>query len=158
MHENLKNLSTQIAMTNPIEFENEDLKDLYALIQELIQVAVEARTQGLLAIENHKTDYFLLRKGIKLICSGTDPLIVEQILGKLVISGCYQGKDLAARLIIMDGIYGIQYGENPYRIHDLLTAWLGESFAVEYDEYIGDEELTKKIERIRKRLSNDSVD
>lgn len=158
MHENLKNLSTQIAMTNSIEFANEDLEDLYALIQELIQVAVEARTQGLLAIENHETEYFLLRKGIKLICSGTDPLIVEQILGKFVISGHYNGKDLVARLIIMDGIYGIQYGENPYRIHDLLTAWLGESFAVEYDEYIGDEELTKKIERIRKRLSNDSVD
>lgn len=158
MHENLINLSTQIAMTRDIEVAQGDLNELYALIQELIQIAVEARTQGLLAIENHKTEYFLLRKGIKLICSGTDPFVVERILSKLIISGNYNGKDLVARLIIMDGVNGIQLGENPYRLHDILTAWLGESFATEYDEYIGDEQLFTKIEAIRKRLSNDNID
>lgn len=154
MYETLKNLSTQIGMTRNIELKKEDTCELYDLIKEIIQCSTEVRRQGLLSIENYETKYFLLKKGLKLVCSGTDPVVIEQVMSKLIISGNYKGKELVARLIIMDGINGIQHGENPQRLHDVLTSWLGEEFSIEYEEYMGDLELLSRIEKIRERLFN----
>ena len=53
-----------------------------ALIDEIVELAGEARKNGLLALEGKEVSYVFLAKGIQLLVDGHDPDVVKGLLGK----------------------------------------------------------------------------
>lgn len=53
-----------------------------ALIDEIVELAGEARKNGLLALEGKEVSYGFLAKGIQLLVDGHDPDVVKSLLGK----------------------------------------------------------------------------
>ncbi|NVK37721.1 MAG: flagellar motor protein PomA [Gammaproteobacteria bacterium] len=53
-----------------------------AMIEEIVELAGEARKNGLLALEGKEVSYEFLGKGIQLLVDGHDPDVVKTLLGK----------------------------------------------------------------------------
>lgn len=53
-----------------------------AMIDEIVELAGEARKNGLLALEGKEVSYDFLAKGIQLLVDGHDPDLVKSLLGK----------------------------------------------------------------------------
>lgn len=53
-----------------------------AMIEEIVELAGEARKNGLLALEGKEVSYDFLAKGIQLLVDGHDPDVVKSLLGK----------------------------------------------------------------------------
>jgi len=53
-----------------------------AMIEEIVELAGEARKNGLLALEGKEVSYDFLAKGIQLLVDGHDPDVVKTLLGK----------------------------------------------------------------------------
>jgi chemotaxis protein MotA len=53
-----------------------------AMIDEIVELAGEARKNGLLALEGKEVSYDFLAKGIQLLVDGHDPDVVKSLLGK----------------------------------------------------------------------------
>jgi flagellar motor component MotA len=92
------------------------------MISELLEISEKARREGLLAIEE-KIDIALARNmdilnlGLQLIVDGVDAEIVEDIL-RSINSHNSDPHTIEINNLIIEGILGIQRGDNP-RIIDL---------------------------------------
>lgn len=53
-----------------------------AMIDEIVELAGEARKNGLLALEGKEVSYDFLAKGIQLLVDGHDPDVVKSLMGK----------------------------------------------------------------------------
>jgi flagellar motor component MotA len=96
-------------------------------IARIAELARTARENGLLALEDlcAHLEPPLLRLGIRLVVDGTDPEAVEQALTIALHAGGYEGVELVRRLVIVDGVLGIQAGTNPTLLATILSAYLG---------------------------------
>lgn len=110
------------------------------LIETLTGLAVKARMEGLLALDDDMTaaEPGFLKKGLRLMVDGTDPGIVREILTTLMYAGGYSGRELLTRMIITDGVLGIQSGLLPELVRERMYAYLGDGFGDDYDhnEYL----------------------
>ena len=122
-----------------IECTLEEKLPLLKRIAEIINLANIARREGVLALEQQieRTDDKLLQVGLGLVCDGTDPELVKEILNITIITSHKTGAELLSQLIVQDGVLQIQAGHNPRIIQEKLLAYTGGDFdAKAYGFYI----------------------
>ena len=102
-------------------------KQCVELIASIITLSERARRMGLLALEDDldKIEDPMMKKGLLLVVDGTDPAIVHNILNAFMLSSYSRGIGLLKAVIILQGVLGIQAGDNPRLIAEKLSAFLG---------------------------------
>lgn len=102
-------------------------------IARIAELARTARENGLLALDDVCAELQpgLLRLGVRLVVDGTEPEMVEEALRIALHAGGYEGVELVRRLVIVDGVLGIQAGANPTLVSTILSAYLGIEAALE---------------------------
>lgn len=117
----------------------DEKKECLQLLDLMISLSKKQHKQGLLSLEseiNEKTP-FLLQKGLLLMLSGTEPLVLREILNNYISSSNYSGKDFLSAILIKEGILSIQMGEYPWDIREKLIAFLGVDFSNEIKQHFG---------------------
>jgi flagellar motor component MotA len=96
-------------------------------IAQIVELARVSRENGLFALDELCSDLAppLLRLGVRLVVDGTDPETVEHALWIALHAGAYEGGELVRRMVIYDGVLGIQAGTNPTLLATILSAYLG---------------------------------
>jgi len=111
-------------------FTNEDKEACIPLFAKFIKYANQARAENLFALEaiiKTEEDLFL-REGMMMIIDGFDAEHVQRILSKLILSDRRTGAELLQRLVMVEGILGIQRGDNPFVIIAHMSSLLGEKY------------------------------
>lgn len=105
-----------------------DSDECVKLVTRIVKLAEIAATRGLLALENEpmESDPAALRIGVQLVVDGTEPDLVEAILGRFVLFGGHKGKELMIRVMTIEGVLALQRGDHPRVIEMELLAFLGE--------------------------------
>ena len=167
-------------------FEDTNTKEIVELkrqsviqaMKKIILLSSLARREGLLGLEVYAQDSLQkdgleleLATAIILVCDGTDPAVLSNILEFRYISGQYKEHDALIYLIYTVGILNIQQGMNPRIIAEFLLAMIPrpyldyfskdeESYYTWY-EIVSDEELDvflgrtpEKLESIRNNFCN----
>jgi len=124
-----------ILRLNPT-FTDEDKKRCIPTITKLVRIANIARINGVRVLESEakEEDSFFMQTALGLIVDGRDPEIVIDILQHLILADKRDGFDLLERLLIIEGVHGIQMGENPRLLALCLGAMLGEKYLPEVSE------------------------
>lgn len=114
----------------------EQRQEVVERISFMEKLADKARLEGILALEADLPgfDSFILREGMEMVLDGVDSETVRRTLGTYILMGNFRGKELLLSCVEMEGVYGIQTGENPRVICRRLMAFLG----------------TKYVEKVRK--------
>jgi flagellar motor component MotA len=101
-------------------------------IDTLVSLSRKARADGLLALDEdaESASPGLLRLGLRLVVDGTDPEIVRRTCWIAIHAGAFGGAERVRRLVLLEGIMGIQAGHNPTQLGGMLSAYLGEDAAV----------------------------
>jgi len=127
-------------------FTDEERRECLPTIDLIVHLANTTRKDGVLALEAMAQDLpdesFFLKTGLMLICDGTDPELVRQIMSNYIISSCVPDPDqnagLLRRMMEFDGVLSIQSGENPRIIEEKMLSMLGEDFHKEAIKYFGE--------------------
>ena len=124
--------------------------ECFPLVLRVYAYADRARKHGLLALESaiENESFFILKKGLALICDGEDPEVVRTVLERYIVAGHYCGKELLTRCIALEGIMAIHEARNPDTVLDLLVAFLGEEFSTEADRQVA-EQWNGMIEEVK---------
>lgn len=124
--------------------------ECFPLVLRLYAYADRARKHGLLALEDavDGESFFVLRKGLSMICDGEDSEVVRTVLERYILAGNYSGKELLTRSIALEGVMAIHEARNPDTVLDLLVAFLGEEFSAEADRQIA-EQWNGMIEEVK---------
>jgi hypothetical protein len=106
------------------------------LVAELLSLAKKARTYGLLSLldDVEKSLHPLLQKGLQLIVDGEKPVAVNEILQITILAANNRGRELLEQSIILEGLAGIQNGNNPKTIKEYMLAFLGAENATVFAE------------------------
>lgn len=114
-----------------IECSHEEKLHLVDVINKIIHLAVLARKEGVLALEEQSQNMqdSMLRLLLELICDGVDPQSVTEIADNTIFASFETGAKLLEKIIIKEGLLSIQSGENPMIIETKLLALLGNDFA-----------------------------
>lgn len=102
-------------------------KECIELIASINTLSERARRMGLLALEDDldKIKNPMMKKGLLLVVDGTDPVIVHNVLYSFMLT-CYpRGIGLLKAVIILEGVLGIQSGDNPRLLAEKMSAYLG---------------------------------
>lgn len=99
------------------------------VIDLMVECANMARAKGVLALEEWVAgrEPFMVFL-INLIVDGTDPEIVEDLGRTLIEADGHTGEELLRRLLIFEGVLGVQCGLNARLLDAKLSAMLGERF------------------------------
>lgn len=100
-------------------------------IETVVGLATRARQDGLLALEDEIDGLkpVFLRLGVRLVVDGTDPDVITKTLEVALRAGGFEGTELVRRMLLLDGVLGIQAGANPTQLATMLSAYLGEEAA-----------------------------
>ena len=106
-----------------IECSEAELKALLPDIDLIIRLSEKSRREGLLSLEDDLKDNPdpLLRRGIMHVINGMDPERLREILERHILIGGSTGASLRRELIFMEGTLGIQSGENPRNLREILN-------------------------------------
>lgn len=115
-----------------LDLSSEDRETITKDIDSLVALAKKARSDGLLALDEEveAATPAMLRLGLQLVVDGTDPEIVQRTCWIAMHAGGFDGAERVRRLVLLDGIMGIQAGHNPTQLRGMLSAYLGEEAAV----------------------------
>jgi flagellar motor component MotA len=116
-----------------LRLEDSDKSVVRQDIARIAELARTGRENGLLALDDlcANLEPALLRLGVRLVVDGTDTESVEQALRIALHAGGHEGVELVRRLVIVDGVLGIQAGTNPTLLATILSAYLGVEAAEE---------------------------
>lgn len=105
-------------------------------IRTIVGLARKARRDGLLALDEDAQTATpgLLRLGLRLVVDGADPDVVQRTCRIAIHADGFEGVELVRRLVLLDGVLGIQAGENPTQLAAQLSAYLGEEAALAASE------------------------
>lgn len=97
-------------------------------INDFVSFSEKARREGLLALEDDIENYDneFLKLGMQLICDGTDPESVEDILRTNIYFSRTEGVELLEKFIIYEGCLCVQSGDNPRLVLMKLSMFLGD--------------------------------
>jgi len=111
-------------------FTKEEKDACLQIVDLLLDAANTARKNGVLALEefvkNKNNDFFTF--ATMLVVDGTDPVLVKNIIEKLIYADDHKGSALLERILLMEGVLSIQAGENPRLIEAKLLSMLGEAY------------------------------
>jgi AraC-type DNA-binding domain-containing proteins len=124
---------------NKIYCNAEEKKECLQLLDLMLFLSKKAHKQGLLSLESEIVEEtpFLLQKGLQLIFSGTEPIILREILNNYIYSSNCSGKDFLSAILIKEGLLSIQMGEYPWDIREKLAAFFGMDFSNEIKQHFG---------------------
>jgi flagellar motor component MotA len=109
-----------------------------SVVKEMVELAILAREKGVDALletaEQHSNPF--LRKGLLLVCDGTDPRLVSDILETCCVFSFKQGAALLKDCMMLEGILSIQAGENPRIIQEKQLAFLGDDVWDEVEKIV----------------------
>jgi len=116
------------------------------IIEELISLAITARREGILALEDKaiESNETFVKYGIALIVDGTYPELVKDMLESLMIASGKCGVELLKQYIIRTGVLSVQAGENPGIVAEKLLFLLGDNMA----EKVFSEEIPSNIRNL----------
>lgn len=119
-------------MIEVLEAIPEDDPEFLSTIDTLVALSERSRSEGILALEDEIPELSppFLQIGIQLITDGTDSEEVAGILGIARHAKGLTPKERALRLMIEEGVLGIQSGSNPRDLKVRLLAFLGEKRAI----------------------------
>ncbi len=117
----------------------DEKKECLQLLDLMISLSRKQHKQGLLSLESEVNEKspFLLQKGILLMLSGTEPIVLREILNNYISSSNYSGKEFLSAILIKEGLLSIQMGEYPWDIKEKLVAFLGVDFSNEIKQHFG---------------------
>ena len=107
-----------------------DREACFSAVARMLELSNLARMSGILALEAEaETDPdAFIRTGLELLVDGTDPETVEQVMRNLILSGDHSDTELLRRLVLAEGVVGIQQGENPRILAVRMASMLGELY------------------------------
>ena len=128
-----------ISLNINLNFSDEEKQKCIPTARKMVHLANFAREQGILGLEEElETDMTNVTKGdpfmetgINLIINCLDTSIVKEVLQYLILSGGYTGADLLEKLLIAQGLTGIQEGYDPFVTANFMGAMLGEKYISE---------------------------
>jgi len=102
------------------------------IVSLMVECANVARTEGVLALEEWqaKQESKFLRFLVMLMVDGTDPELVKGMGKTLLESGGHEGEALLSRMMLLEGVLSVQWGEHPRYLEDKLLCMLGESYLI----------------------------
>ena len=96
-----------------------------SLIDLMLDMADQARREGLLSLESRPVPDELCRWGISMIIKGLSPeKSTERMLTRILAEG-RRGRALLEGMIVIDGLMMVQSGTNPSEVYQKLTFYLG---------------------------------
>ncbi len=128
----------------------EEKKECLQLCDFMISLSEKQHKQGLLSLESEVTEEapFLLQKGLQLMLSGTQPIVLREIMNNYIYASNFSGKEFLAATLIKEGLLSIQMGEYPWDIREKLAAFFGVDFSNEIQQHFknnnDDDELKMK--------------
>lgn len=90
-----------------------------------------------LELEVDEKSSFLLQKGLQLMLSGTEPIVLQEILNNYIYSSDYSGKKFLSAILIKEGLLSIQMGEYPWDVREKLCSFFGMDFSNELKQHFG---------------------
>lgn len=103
----------------------EEKAGVLALIDLMLDMADQARREGLLTLESRPVPDELCRWGISMIVKGMSPeKSTERMLTRILAEG-RRGRALLEGMIVIDGLMMVQSGTNPSEVYQKLTFYLG---------------------------------
>lgn len=122
--------------TEMIQCGEDERREIVPVIDTIVQLAEQARRDGLLSLEEaiDDIDHYFLRRGLTLVVDGIEPEIIREALSRLLFSERRKEKEVLKRMIMLEGVMAIQAGMNPTVMRFSLSAFLGEGLAEEQDE------------------------
>lgn len=120
-----------------MQFTDEDRREALESAGAIIELALLARTSGVLFLDNRIEIYkdTLLKKGLRMAVDMVHADNIKEILQNYIIAGDYRGGALLRRIIIMEGIICLVNGEHPKLVYEILASRFGEDFFLEYEVY-----------------------
>jgi flagellar motor component MotA len=104
-----------------------DKASLARLAGTMVGLAEKAAQEGLLALGNDAGEGdTILSRGLRMVIDGVEQERLQTDLRKLALAGGLGGKALLARMLVAEGILGINAGLRPELIRLKLLAYLGE--------------------------------
>lgn len=147
-------------LSNRIKCTENEKDECLELLSKILFFSQKAHKYGLLSLESEidKCEDLFMEKGIQFIISGINPNYIKEILGTYIIVGNFTGKELLKRVIILEGILGIQRGESDYIIRERLSAYFGEDYLNKLKEYFGTdaENINNKIKTYFQKVKSKS--
>ncbi len=141
-----------------IRCSEEEKKECLQVVDGIISLSKKQHGRGLLSLEAeiNSEPHFLLQKGIQLMLSGTEPLVLREILGHYMDASKLSGKEFLSAVLIQEGLLAIQMGEYPWEIREKLIAFFGVDFVKEIREHFGvsNETTEQKIQDFLNRVKD----
>lgn len=127
----MKSIDTELIRVFGVVSEDDEI--IRKTIDSLVSLSDMARKEGLLALEEAipSLSPVYLKLGLQLVVDGTDPNTIRRVLYLARHAGDLNEREIALRMIIEDGVLGIQEGLNPRVLKTHLMAYLGEGAAMQ---------------------------
>jgi len=96
----------------------------------MLECSEVARTEGVLALEKWqgKQESKFLRFIVMLVVDGVDPDLVLSMGRTLIESSGHEGAALLERMMLLEGLSSVQWGEHPHILEQKLLCMLGEAY------------------------------
>ena len=113
-----------------MKFSEEDREACVSVIRHILQLAKDARRNGILSLESEaeNEENIFLKTGLEMVVDGVDPCTIKETLANLLAYSEYTPKEYLERVIISQAVTAIQMGENPITMAVRLYAILGEGY------------------------------
>lgn len=114
-------------------------------VKKLYSLAVLARKEGLLALEDAvENEDLFFKTMVNALIDCFEPKPLETIFSAYLAAGNYHGKEFLKNLLIINGLLLIAESEFPAGVANKLQGWFGVEFAQTYKS-----ELAAEIERLK---------
>lgn len=127
----------------------DEKRELFPLVDFILEMSAQAHKDGILVIERLLSEMKppLLRDGMQLAVDGTDPEIIGWKLYYGTLADGATGKALLEKLLVSEGVLGIQQGLLPFEIAELVTSYFGGDLLDEVEQrfHIGRGELQSRL-------------
>jgi hypothetical protein len=106
-------------------------------LDKLISFTTKSRKCGLLSLEEEieKSEDFLLKKGLQLVTSGMPAEYIRELFENYIATSNLAGKELLKRILILEGILGIQRGEDTEILIERLASYFGETYFAQIESH-----------------------
>jgi len=94
---------------------------------DILNLAEQARREGILSLEEviENCSQPFLQKLLMMVVDSVDPEVIRSVGETSIAMSALSGQELLEAMIILEGALSIQKGDNPYILHLLLSAYLG---------------------------------
>lgn len=134
------------AYTSLVQAEKDEVAKICKTMKALSE---RARREGVLALEDGIEDIeslfsgkngIFMQKLLRFVIDGHDGAIITQIADNYTETSCHTDFEKLCFLLMKRGVLGIQAGENPHTLAEILVSYIGLDGEAEFREKTGFEE------------------